>query len=467
MTKLSKIYKLFMYTMVVAAIGMLIAMGVIAVQKSMRLNASIECLPGIDVEVSAKDSTGTETLLFRNFEDANAGKTIEFETDYCSISSNSLIMNDAFVTAYGNSFSIVIYNYSNFAVDVNISTTTTVKNNPSATAIEPTVSPAVSRIAIGGSQEITFTCNPVMSQEITLNIRLTEYIAPPYTLYNYNTTNVTTNYNAAWEGYSYIEMGEYPQSLKANEVTVTATTGTEGTTGAIGEGSDGAKYYYQQDVNGYGTSGWYKYEPLRWIVIGTSSDLTDIPTYGTGASKHTDITGEAQLLVISEFGLFKDYFDFNSPYTNQYGANDCDINVSLHNTFVKTAGLEKHLSSEGNNDYIAKVKPKTAYSNAGVAASDTISEYNLFLLGGVNSDTYYWNNYLEAENEQSQCIPTAFAMANGAYYDSDTEAGYWWLRSGETSSARNAYYFDYSGAVDNYFVDGISAAVRPSFILNI
>ena len=67
MTKQEKIYRIFMTTMIVIIAGLLLATGIIAIQKQMKLKANIEFLPGINVEIFVKNEDNpTETLIFRN-----------------------------------------------------------------------------------------------------------------------------------------------------------------------------------------------------------------------------------------------------------------------------------------------------------------------------------------------------------------------------------------------------------------
>ena len=293
----------------------------------------------------------------------------------------------------------------------------------------------------------------------------------PYTLKLYTEENVGTTYNEAWANYAYFELGEYPQTLKSEEVTVTITTGEEGTTGALATGNDGARYYYQASVNGYGTSGWYKFEPIRWLILSTSSDLTDTTTYGLGANNHSDMpeTGE-QVLVLSEFVLYRDYFDKESSYTNEFGNVDCDLSTNLNTTFAEMTGLSEYFGT-----YIADTTLGTTYSikNEEEVTVEQFGEYtcNLFTLGqthgsDANSDTFHVNNYMAYDSEQMQAVPTVFANTSGCFLNTDTNASYWWVRSGYHFNYDTACFVDFDGFVSDgpVFMD---FGVRPSFVLNL
>ena len=86
MSKSNRMYKIFMTSMIVIIAGLLLATGIIAIQKQMKLKANIQFLPGVNVEIYVKNENNpTETLIFRNFEDTANSKTIEFNSTYCEV----------------------------------------------------------------------------------------------------------------------------------------------------------------------------------------------------------------------------------------------------------------------------------------------------------------------------------------------------------------------------------------------
>ena len=170
MSKSNRMYKIFMTTMIVIIAGLLLATGIIAIQKSMKLKANIEFLPGINVEIYVKNENNpTETLIFRNFEDtsdANNKKYIEFNSTYCELSATTLTMKDAFVTAYGNNFTLVVHNFSGFTIETNITSTATAKiGENSVNAVPAEITPPTAQIATGDSEEFVVSSEPIIPQE--------------------------------------------------------------------------------------------------------------------------------------------------------------------------------------------------------------------------------------------------------------------------------------------------------------
>lgn len=297
------------------------------------------------------------------------------------------------------------------------------------------------------------------------------YPAPDaYTLKIYNQENVTSNYNSAWEGYAYIEMGEFPQRLvtadePVDEVSTTGETFTfGGNTFEIWKSELDETRRYAKVNSG---SEFYKFEPLRWLVLATSSDLTDIATYGLGANNHSDMTASGEkLLVLSEFALYRDYFDLDgNPYINKFSSEDCDLRVNMNGGFAEMAGLAQYFGG-----YI----PTTEYGTTwwyNTGEQFDVSSSNIFALGytsgnDANADTFHVLNYMTEDSEQMQAAPTEFAVKTGAGLDETYGATFWWLRSG---------YYDRSythlvtnkGRVTYGNVDYGNRGVRPTFILNL
>ncbi|MBQ4535389.1 MAG: hypothetical protein IJA22_01035, partial [Clostridia bacterium] len=306
------------------------------------------------------------------------------------------------------------------------------------------------------------------------NITITA-AAMPFAIKTYNTTNVTTNYNSAWDGYSYVEFGEYPAThLILSSPTATGETYTYGdNTFAIYQDANGR--YVLDGIYSDGTY-YYKFEPIRWIIIATSGELTDTTIYGNGANKHADMPAanenKKQLLLLSEFGLYGDWFNYSSANGNKFFGST--IQTSLNGGFAEMAGLKQYFASEvGKNEtgkYIAKVQPGTTYNNGSAEAFDSTSSYNMFLLGMTNGndsnvDTYHWDEYMDEGSEQMQCV-SLFDKYHIHEYDDIYNAAPWWLRSGLAAynvAACNVYY---NGNALGYGVADYFA-VRPSFILNL
>ena len=111
MSRTSKLYKLLVVSIMVVMAGILVTMGIIAIQKNLKLKMGVDFLPGVNIEIFVKNEDNPdEALIFRNFEDV--GKSIEYNPTYCSISGTTLTMNADFSATFGNNFSFVIKNFS-------------------------------------------------------------------------------------------------------------------------------------------------------------------------------------------------------------------------------------------------------------------------------------------------------------------------------------------------------------------
>ena len=175
MSKSDKLYKTFMTSMIVIIAGLLLATGIIAIQKQMKLKTSFDYIPSVDVEVFVKnDDNPTEQLIFSNY--ANGTNGIYVNSKYCTLSATTLTFNNAFVTAYGNNFTLVVYNYSNFTIATEITSTTTAKvGENTIEAVEPEITPATSQIETGESGEFVISCEPIIPQETVLQISFEQF----------------------------------------------------------------------------------------------------------------------------------------------------------------------------------------------------------------------------------------------------------------------------------------------------
>jgi len=173
MSKSNRMYKIFMTTMIVIIAGLLLATGIIAIQKSMKLKANIEFLPGINVEIYVNEES-ENGLLFRNF-DKDTNNKIYVNSTYCELGATTLTMNNNFVTAYGNNFTLVVKNYSGFTIETNITSTATAKiGEEPVDAVVPEITPATAQIDTGKSGDFVVTCEPIIPQETILAIKFEE-----------------------------------------------------------------------------------------------------------------------------------------------------------------------------------------------------------------------------------------------------------------------------------------------------
>ena len=226
----------------------------------------------------------------------------------------------------------------------------------------------------------------------------------------------------------YIYFGEYPQTLKADDVTITETQDSRG----YYLGSDG--FYYAKVTaypynSGYtfstgatvssGSVYYFKVEPIRWRILSTD--------------------GETALILCDSIIANKAYDEYNNGnYSNNY--KNSDIRAWLNEQFYETAfsDLQKQLILTTTVDNSAKsTNPygQENYWNNGVnpyACEDTEDKIFLLSYREVTNSAYGFATSRGTYDIARRMLTSDYARATGAYtyvggsYDGH---GYWWLRS--------------------------------------
>lgn len=215
---------------------------------------------------------------------------------------------------------------------------------------------------------------------------------------------------------SYIYFGEYPQSLKAEDVTVSETTDSRG----YYLGSDNA--YYAKVVafpcgSGYkfsngsavtsGTTYYFKVEPILWRILaqedGTAlllcNSIIDNKTYHSSGSFANDSNVYSTSSIRSWLnGRF---------YDTAFGEDE--------QAMIVTTTVDNSVASTG-------------YTNNKYACKDT--DDKIFLLSYVeaNNESYGFG----ANSDLREMQTSDYSRATGAYMSTDQGDygnGYWWLRS--------------------------------------
>ncbi len=166
------------------------------------------------------------------------------------------------------------------------------------------------------------------------------------------------------------------------------------------------------------------------------------------------------LFIISKYALDA------KPY-NENGGNltweKCTLRSWLNNDFYNTAFSEE--------DKLLIVQANITDDKNGTI-SDAGTTDNVFLLSIPEAEKYF-----SADNER-QCIPTDYAIAQGAYTNSQyivdgKPACWWWLRSPSSHWIRAAL-IDYHGLIDSNRVfygtealNGGNDCVRPALWINV
>ena len=197
-----RLYKYFMVGMILATIGMLLAMGIIAVKNSMRVKMSIPATPNFLIEIYIqKDGESTKNLVFKNFGE------VQIQNGISGLNANTLIASDDFATQYGGDFTIFIKNYTTtMGISVAVTSSATLENGSAGVPAEIT---AVTSIAAkysgsGEASEVQFDIanKAVYPQNTLLEIRFAELTTLDVSFSGENTStgnvNTTIDYGSAY-----------------------------------------------------------------------------------------------------------------------------------------------------------------------------------------------------------------------------------------------------------------------------
>ena len=232
----------------------------------------------------------------------------------------------------------------------------------------------------------------------------------------------------------YIYFGEYPQSLKADDVTITQTQDARG----YYLGSDGA-YYAKVVASPYGssytfstgarvTSGttyYFKVEPIRWRILSTD---------GVSAFILCDsiIANQA----------------YNATRDNNY--KDSDIRAWLNDQFYTTAfsDLQRELILTTTVDNSVA---STGYASNPYACENTEDKVFLLSYAEVTNGEYGFSTDPWGIDMARRMETSDYSRATGAYMNTDASTygnGCWWLRSpysGNSIIARYVYSNGFAG----------------------
>ncbi len=157
---------------------------------------------------------------------------------------------------------------------------------------------------------------------------------------------------------------------------------------------------------------------------------------------------EGKALLISKYCL--DCQPYNKDYKSVTWET-CTLRKWLNNDFKNTAFTANEKAMIPTVTVSADKNPKYS-TNPGNATKDRV-----FLLSIPEANKYF--NY----NSARQCEPTDYAVANGAYVNSDNGNCWWWLRSPGYGKSYAAYVEDYGDVSERGgSVGSDHGAVRPA-----
>ncbi len=286
------------------------------------------------------------------------------------------------------------------------------------------------------------------------------------------TTSTTTTTESAYsrEG-NYIYFGEYPQTIKANNVTITDTTNEKG----YYLGSDGeyyAKVTASPDEGGYkfsngasvtsGTVYYFKVEPIKWRILSETNGEALIlcemiidsqeyyPSFSSSSFSHNGGTGYANNYALSNIRKWLNDTFYNTAFTD------------LQKAIIQLTTVDNSARSTNPNNNA------TAFNSGTNIYACANTQDKVFLLSEqeVTNSAYGFNASYSSEDTARRKQTSDYSRATGAYMNTFTDYygdGFWWLRSPRHSrgdSARGVHNSGYADSVSN--VSGTSSGVVPA-----
>ncbi len=307
---------------------------------------------------------------------------------------------------------------------------------------------------------------------------------------------------------AYVLFGDWPQTIKAENVTVNESTFIVMGAHIYYDGSDG-NWYAKVLENGYSTD--YKYsdgtsvakentdsprylyfkvEPVKWRVLTDDYNgkklllAEDILTADVPYYDYSDVNRIVSSATVYpnnyEHSAIRAYLNGLSYQVKPFSATQTNSTTYLDKGFLQTAftaSAQALIASTTVDNSVASTNPA---SNAnlwnggknGYACPDTTDKIFLLSEKEVTTISYsfgaYNNNSSGAGNTRIKQT-TDYAKANYAYQHTTAGmGGWWWLRSPYYSISRHACVVTYNGSANSYNIvrdgyGGVSPALSLSF----
>ena len=272
---------------------------------------------------------------------------------------------------------------------------------------------------------------------------------PNYTTKNYVRCDKDGTPN---ENGDYILFGEYPQTIKADYVSIFPNQDSRG----YYLGSDG--HYYAKVIASPCNSGYtfstgatitiaavyyFKVEPIRWRILSTD--------------------GETALILCDSIIANQAYDNYNNGnYSNNYA--ESDIRAWLNATFYEIAFNELQreiiLTTMVDNSVYS-----TGYSYLPYACEDTEDKIFLLSYREVTNSEYGFSSSYSIDDDIARIVLTSdYSRATGVYMNISSDYygnGCWWLRSPYSYDSNCARFVYYDGSVydDSYVYSSSSGVV--------
>lgn len=248
----------------------------------------------------------------------------------------------------------------------------------------------------------------------------------------------------------YIYFGEFPQSIKADDVTITSTVDERG----YALGSDGAYYAevtaapcwdaYKFTTDAPVTAGtvyYFKVEPIRWRVLAEEEDGT--------------------ALLLCDSIIANGFFDLDD---NNYA--NSDLRAWLNGVFY-LAAFDSTEQAEIKTVTLDNSAASTGVTANPYACEDTEDKVFLLSVAEVTNKAYGLASAPDKKDKSRRKQTTDYARATGAWMSEEKDVygvGYWLLRSPRYHDSAFACGVRSAGSVDyydvNYGYSGIAPAVK-------
>ena len=320
-----------------------------------------------------------------------------------------------------------------------------------------------------------------------------------------NEPQILTNYespNSTGDEYIYVAFGDWPQKIKASEVTVDESKSKQMGMFTAYLGSDG-NYYVKEKENASGSGDayqysdgtqagqggtsekWFKVEPIVWrvldkdyastgkaLLLAEKILISGIPYYSVDKVKRTIggveiFTNNYEHSQIRAFlnGLSYEYKESDSE--DQSKKNEYEGKGFLQTAFTTSAQKLIAETTVDNSKESTFGRGETGGDNPYVC---TNTSDKIFLLSEQEATTagYDFDVYNVSDNTRIR-VNTDYAKATGAYQSStDGYGGWWWLRSPYCNDEDYALLIGTSGDADGInLVNNNRGGVVPALSISI
>ena len=305
-----------------------------------------------------------------------------------------------------------------------------------------------------------------------------------------NEPQILTNYespNSTGDEYIYVAFGDWPQKIKASDVTVDESKSKQMGMFTAYLGSDG-NYYVKEKENAYGSGDeyqysdgtqagqggtsekWFKVEPIVWRVL----------------TEDYNSTGQALLLaekiLIGRIEWDDNYNNYRESYIRKWlngnSGSEKKSDYSGDAGFLQTAfttgaqGLIALTTVDNSEETTNPDGKATLWNDGKNEHACGYTEDKIFLLSEqeATKEEYDFDVYdALGEGNTRIRVTTDYAKATGAYQNStDGCGGWWWLRSPSSGDGSLVRHISDAGyAFCNVIVRSLDGGVVPALSISL